>query len=222
MVDVETGMARGWFISLEGPEAVGKSTQLPLLAEALRSRGHEVVVTREPGGTPLGEELRALIKHFGMPESVCPEAELLMLGASRAQLVRDVVRPHLEAGHVVISDRFADSTTVYQGAARGLDMQFVTALHEFCVGGCWPDLTLLIDLDVASSASRCRARTGEAEAGKGADRFESEGGVFHATVRQGFLDLAAAHRERIVAVNGAGSPEAVHRAIMEVVDRVVI
>ena len=202
------------FITFEGPEGAGKSTQIALLAETLRERGRNVLTTREPGGTPLGEELRQLIKHFGGPDSVAPEAELLMFGASRAQLMRRVILPQLEAGGVVLCDRFADSTTVYQGLARGLDPAFIERLHEFTLGHRWPDLTFLLDVTVDTGFARARARS----AGGPVDRIEAESRQFHEAVRQGFLALAARHTERFRVVSGEAPPAVIQRQIQEAVD----
>jgi len=202
------------FITFEGPEGAGKSTQIALLAETLRERGRNVLTTREPGGTPLGEELRQLIKHFGGPDSVAPEAELLMFGASRAQLMRRVILPQLETGGVVLCDRFADSTTVYQGLARGLDPAFIERLHEFTLGHRWPDLTFLLDVTVETGFARARARS----AGAPFDRIEAESCQFHEAVRQGFLTLAARHPERFRVVSGEAPSAAIQRQIQEAVD----
>ncbi len=204
----------GLFITFEGPEGAGKSTQISLLADVFRQRGRAVLTTREPGGTPLGEELRRLVKHFGGPGSVAPEAELLMFGASRAQLVRHVIRPHLEQGGVVLCDRFADSTTVYQGLARGLDPAFIERLHDFTLGDCWPDLTFVLDVSVETGFSRARARS----QGAPVDRIEAEARPFHETVRQGFLALAERHPERFRVLDGEAPPAAVHRHVLECLD----
>jgi dTMP kinase len=204
----------GIFITFEGPEGAGKTTQIELLAEVLRARGMNVLTTREPGGTPLGEELRELIKHFGGPDAVCDEAELLMFGASRAQLMAHVIQPHLDGGGVVLCDRFADSTTVYQGTARGLDADFIERLHEFTLGHRWPDLTFLLDVPVDVGFARAHARA----AGGPVDRIEAESRQFHEAVRQGFLDLAKRHAERFRILCGEASPTDLHDAIMEAFD----
>jgi len=209
-------LENGFFITLEGPEGAGKSTQASLMADALTRRGYDVRLTREPGGTPLGEELRRLIKHFGQPGAVCPAAELLMFGASRAQLTQDVIRPHLLSGGVLVCDRFADSTTVYQGAARGLDPGFIERMHAFTIGGRWPDLTLLLDLEVATGLRRTRGR---AAAGPPRDRIEAESEAFHAAVREGFLQLAGQRPSRVRVIDADASVDEVNQRIMEVVDR---
>ena len=209
--------SQGIFITLEGPEGAGKSTQIDRLSTALTAQGRDVLCTREPGGTALGEELRRLIKHFGKPGEVCPEAELLMFGASRAQLMREVIVPHLRTGGVVISDRFADSTTVYQGIARKLDPDFIERMHALTLSGRWPDLTLLLDLEPSAGLSRTRGRRGQAAP----DRIEAESGEFHEAVRAGFLKLAEAHPERIKIIRADAPPDEVHEHIMEVVGRVL-
>ena len=209
-------VSEGLFISLDGPEASGKSTQVTLLSEALGRRGVDVVTVREPGGTPLGEQIRKLVKHFGSPGSVCPEAELLLFGASRAQLVREVIEPHLRNGGAVICDRFGDSTTVYQGIARDLDRDFIQAMHALTIGSCWPDVTVIIDVDESTSRSRRLKR--DAVASGARDRFECESDSFHRSVRDGFLRLAAEDPGRISVVSGCGTCEEVHGRIMEVVE----
>ena len=144
----------GLFISFEGTEGSGKSTQVSLLAERLRRLGRVVRTLREPGGTPIGEEIRHTLKHSSHNEAMKPETELLMMNASRAQLVRQVIRPALAAGELVLCDRFYDSTTAYQGHGRGLDAGFVRAVIEFAVGSTRPHLTLLLDLPLALSEAR--------------------------------------------------------------------
>ncbi len=206
----------GFFITLEGPEGAGKSTQIRLLANKLRQ--YDVLETREPGGTVLGEKLRQLIKHFDGPEKVTPETELLLFGACRAQLVQHVIRPQLQNGGIVICDRFADSTTVYQGVARGLDSDFIEHMHSFTVGSCWPNLTFLLDLDVDTGFERSFLRNGARDP---ADRIEAESRAFHQKVRQGFLNLAKQHADRIKVIDASRKPEDVHRQILEITKRAI-
>ena len=207
----------GFFITFEGPEGAGKTTQIRLLERVLDARGYAVKVTREPGGTLLGERLRELIKHFDAAEGVVPEAELLMFGASRAQHMRLVILPHLAAGGIVLCDRFADSTTVYQGLARGLDRTFIDAMHRFTIGARWPDLTLLLDLEVDTGFERTRQR--HLAAPGPVDRIEAESRAFHEAVRRGFLQLAQAEPQRFRVIAAAAPPETVHARILEDLDR---
>jgi dTMP kinase len=200
----------GFFISLEGPEGAGKSTQGKLLVAELTRRGYEVLALREPGGTGLGEELRRVVKHHDGP--VCSEAELLIFSASRVQLMREVILPHLEKGGVVVCDRFADSTTAYQGYGRGLDLDMIRSLHEVAVCGRWPDLTLLLDLPVRDGFERTRKRA------EGSDRMEDAGLEFHNKVRSGYLALAVAEPWRVRAVRADGSPDEVSVRILGEVD----
>ena len=214
-----TSGKRGVLLSFEGPEGAGKSTHVRLLSEFLTARGLPVQVARDPGGTPLGEEVRRLVKHFGGPGAICDESELLLFGASRAQLVRAVIRPALAAGRIVICDRFLDSTTVYQGYARGLDPAFIAQLHAFALGPCRPDLTLLLDVDPATGLARCARREPEGRSKR--DRIEAESAEFHAAVRDGFLALAAAEPERIHVIDAAASLADVQAQVMTQVERVL-
>jgi dTMP kinase len=207
----------GYFVTFEGPEGAGKTTQIERLAQVLGQRGYAVKVTREPGGTRLGERLRELIKHFDAAEGVAPEAELLMFGASRAQHLRVVILPHLAAGGVVLCDRFADSTTVYQGLARGLDRAFIDAMHRFTIGSRWPDLTVLLDLRVEAGLARARHR--QSAVPGPVDRIEAEPQGFHEAVRQGFLALAQAEPRRFRIVDAAMDADTVHARIVEEIDR---
>src|SRR5882672_9550789 len=154
---------KGLFITFEGTEGTGKSTQISLLAEHLRSMGFSVRTTREPGGTPIGEEIRHTLKHSADNQAMTAEAELLLMNASRAQLVREVIRPALAAGEIVLSDRFYDSTTAYQGHGRGLDLETVRRIIDFAVGDTRPDLTLLLEVSPETSRARVAARQSEAQ-----------------------------------------------------------
>src|ERR1017187_996177 len=153
-------MAKGLFITFEGTEGCGKSTQVELLARRLGALGHRVRTLREPGGTPIGEEIRHTLKHSRANEAMTAEAELLLMNASRAQLVREVIRPALAAGEIILCDRFYDSTTAYQGHGRQLDLEKVKAVIEFAVGETKPDLTLLLQIPPEISAERLRSRRG--------------------------------------------------------------
>ena len=198
------------FISFEGIEGCGKSTQVARLAAWFEARGRKVLRVREPGGTRLGEAVRALllgIEH----EGPVPEAEMLLFAASRAQLMATVVLPALERGEVVLCDRFVDSSYVYQGRARGLGVERVAAVNHIATRGVLPTLTILLDLTVAAGRARLASR------GEGIDRIEAEGLEFHEAVRQGYLDMAARAPERFAIVDGSRSPDEVHEAVLAAV-----
>ena len=202
---------RGIFISFEGSEGCGKSTQIRRLAARFEQSGREVVTLREPGGTTIGETIRHLLKHDESADAMTPEAELLLFAASRAQLVREVIRPALERGAVVLCDRFLDSTTVYQGVARRLDATEVAAINAFAIGEILPDLTLILDLDAAEGRKRAASRSQEK------DRMEQEGIEFYEAVRQGYLKLASAHPERLAIIDASGSIESVMAQITGII-----
>jgi len=193
-------LMRGIFITFEGPEGSGKSTQIRRLVASLQARGCDVVMTREPGGTPAGEAIRNILQHDDAGAALCAESETLLFEASRAQLVHAVIRPALARGAVVVSDRFADSTTAYQGYGRGFDIDRLLALHAFALGETQPDLTLLLDVPVRQGFERLAARVVETRAEL--DRMEREASSFHERVRAGYLALAARWPERIVLVDG--------------------
>lgn len=186
---------RGKFITFEGPEGGGKSTQVQRLAERLRHAGHEVLTTREPGGTPTGEAIRGILQHDHAGEPICAEAELLLFEASRAQLVQRVILPALQKGMWVISDRFIDSTAAYQGYGRGFDLSRVTEINAFAIGECMPDVTLLLDVEMQTGLKRLARRNRELKTDH--DRFEREATAFHERVRAGYLQLARRWPERI-------------------------
>ncbi len=191
---------RGVFITFEGGEGCGKSTQLRLLAHRLEAAGLNVRALREPGGTAVGEAIRSILLD---PENtdLGDNAELLLYEAARAQLVTELIEPALEAGEIVLCDRFYDSTTAYQGYARGIPLPEVAALNRAATGGLTPDRTVLLDIDPALGIQRATA--------EGADRLEAEDLAFHARVRAGFLDIAADERARIRVVDASGSVDAV-------------
>jgi len=201
----------GLFISFEGSEGCGKSTQISLLSERFRNAGSEVLLLREPGGCPLGERIRELLKFDPAGEGMTAQAELLLFAASRAQLVREVIRPALERGAVVLCDRFLDSTTVYQGVARSLQESDVARVNEFAVNGTLPDLTLLLDLDAREGRRRASARKGPV------DRMELEKEEFYESVRRGFLNLAQSNPDRIAVIDGSGDEKSVEYAIAKVI-----
>ncbi|MFP4070251.1 MAG: dTMP kinase [Opitutales bacterium] len=202
----------GLFISFEGSEGCGKSTQIRRLAERLEAAGHAVRQTREPGGTPLGEAIRGLLQHDEAGEGMTPEAELLLFAASRAQLTRRFIAPALERGEIVLCDRFMDSTTVYQGVARRLDPLSVAAINTFAVDTVEPQLTLLLDLDAETGLARARA------ASEQTDRMERESIDFFNAVRNGYLQIAAADPERIQVIDAGQSVEAVEQAVWTAVE----
>ncbi len=202
---------RGRFITFEGGEGCGKSTQVKRLAAALEAKGVNVLLTREPGGTRLAEMIRTLLKDETEDPPV-DRAELLLFLAARAQLVRNVIRPALDAGTWVLSDRFSDSTIAYQGYGRGLPVDFVKAANDFACEGLTPDLTFLLDVEPSVAAQRMRGR--EAATNTSADRIERAGDDFHARLRRGFLELAAADAPRIVTIDASGTPDEVARKIL--------
>jgi dTMP kinase len=207
-------MPRLPFITFEGSEGCGKSTQVSRLAARLTKAGVPLLVTREPGGTPIGERIRHLLKFA--PESVAmtPETELLLFEASRSQLVREVIQPALDRGTVVISDRFADSTTVYQGVARRLNQEMVGHLNSFAVGNCWPDLTFLLDIDVQTARERMLRRVRPAT---GIDRMEQEPLKFYEAVCLAYRQLAADEPYRIRSIDATRSPEEIEEEIWNVI-----
>lgn len=209
------------FITFEGVEGCGKTTQIRLLAAVLERAGKEVVLTREPGGCPIADKIRAILLDAANSE-MKPTAELLLYAAARAQHVNEVIRPALAKGAIVLCDRFTDATLAYQGYGRGLDIGLIKDLNETATGGCSPDLTLLIDCPAEIGLQRAMARI---EAGSAADsnhqreeRFEREAMEFHRRVRSGYLTLAGEHGNRFVVVDGSGSIETIaagiHAAVM--------
>jgi dTMP kinase len=196
-------MTRGKLITFEGIDGCGKSTQMGLLERYLTERGLAVVSTREPGGTELGRKVRAALLDGGKG-SVEPLAELLLYSADRAQHVRQVVMPALEAGQVVLSDRFYDSTTVYQGYARGFDLKLVNELNQLAAYGVKPDLTLLFDIEVEVGLGRTHRRGDDARA---PDRLDSEPLEFHRRVRQAYLEIASLEPQRFRVIRAEGSVE---------------
>lgn len=204
----------GYFISFEGGEGCGKSTQIQALAANLKARGREVLLTREPGGTPLGEALRNLIQHDADGQAMCPQAELLLFAASRAQLAREVIQPALDAGKIVLCDRYLDSTTVYQGVARALDPAEVATINQFAAGTVRPHCTLLLDLDPETGLQRVKARSAGA-----LDRMEREPLEFFRAVRQGYLDLAKSEPERVRVFDASLDPAALSQQIYDALER---
>lgn len=192
----------GFFLTFEGVEGSGKSTQQALLARRLRGAGHAVRELREPGYTELGERLRPLLlRSGGTPPA--PATELFLYLAARAQLAAEVIAPALAGGQVVVCDRFVDSTAAYQGYGRGFDLALIERLNRTATSGIWPDTTVLLDLDPAAGLMRRAARR------EGLDRFEQEALAFHHRVREGYLALARAEPDRFVVLDAAGDPAAI-------------
>ena len=207
-------MPRLPFITFEGSEGCGKSTQISLLAERLTKADVPLLVTREPGGTAIGEKIRHLLQFA--PESVAmtPETELLLFEASRSQLVREVIQPALDRGTVVLSDRFADSTTVYQRVARRLDQEMVGHLNTFAVGNCWPDLTFLLDIDVETARARLLRRVRPAT---GIDRMEQEPVKFYEDVCKAYRHLAAREPYRIRVIDATRPIAEIEEEIWDII-----
>jgi dTMP kinase len=212
---------KGLFITFEGTEGSGKSTQIPLLAERLRSLGRHVRTLREPGGTPIGEEIRHTLKHSKANEAMTPEAELLLMNASRAQLVREVIRPALAAGEIVLSDRFYDSTTAYQGYGRRLDLTMVRSIIDAAVGDTRPDLTLLFLLsqDLAEQRRLVREPTLSMEIRR--DRIEEAGRSFFERAAKGYQAIAAAEPQRVRPVDATGTVQEISARIWKLVEPLV-
>lgn len=207
---------RGLFITLEGPEGAGKTTQARLLYDHLHT-SFDVLYTREPGGTAVGERIRGLLLDEQYHE-MSPQAEMLLFAASRAQFVAEVVEPELRAGRLVLSERYVDASLAYQGYGRGLDVDVVRQVNAVATRGMMPDLTLLIDIDPAVGVERARAAGGkEGRRGRG-DRLEQEGLAFFIRVREGFLSIAKESGNRVRVVDGNRPQQAVHDEIVQVVD----
>jgi dTMP kinase len=207
----------GVFLTLEGPEGAGKTTQARLLAEYLRSGGRDVIGVREPGGTPIGEQIRALLLDPRRAE-MDARTEMLLFAASRAQLVAQVIAPALRAGRDVVCDRYVDASLAYQGVGRGIGLEVVRTVNAVATGGVSPDLTLLLDIDVDRGLERARAETGPQAAG---DRMEQEVLAFHQRVREGFLSLAQKEPHRIRVIDARGSVTAVQEAIRQAVAQIL-
>ena len=206
-------MPRLPFITFEGSEGCGKSTQVQRLAARLDRADVPYLVTREPGGTEIGETIRELLQFAPQGVGMTPQTELLLFEASRTQLVREKIKPALERGLCVISDRFFDSTTVYQGAARRLDPQMVEQLNAFAIGDCQPDATFVLDVDPGIAHSRMR-RTARRP-----DRMEQESTEFYEQVREAYRELAAREPNRIVLVDGSRPENNIENEIWEIISR---
>jgi dTMP kinase len=205
------------FITFEGIDGTGKTTQLKALESHLRARGRSCVSTREPGGTPLGNLIRQAVLEVG-ERPVAPATELFLYLADRAQHVQDVIVPALDAGKIVLCDRYTDSTLAYQGYGRGIDLKLLRQLNEIADRGARPDLTFLLDCPVALGLSRTLQRQRNAAVGEREDRFEREKLEFHERVRAGFLDMARADARRFRVLDAQRSAEEVARQIRQIID----
>lgn len=205
----------GFFVTLEGPEGSGKSTQSRLLAEYLKSRGEDIVLTREPGGTAIGNQIRDIL-HSLANTAMEPEAELLLYSAARAQIVAEVIRPALDAGKIVLSDRYADSTIAYQGYGRQLDLELVRRVTEFATGGLKPDLTFFIDVSV--DAGLQRRKDGQAR-GEEWNRMDSLSRDFYDRVHRGYKEMIRQEPERWVRIDGSEGIGSVQEALRRQMDQ---
>ena len=198
------------FVTFEGPDGSGKTTQAQLLYEYLRERGYPVFLTREPGGTGIGDQIREVLHSLENTEML-PQTEILLYSASRAQLVGQIIRPHLARGEIVLCDRYADSTLAYQGYGHGLDLQVLQVITTFATGGLKPDLTIYLDIDVEEGLRRKLAahQAGEVEW----NRMDQQELAFHRRVREGYLQMVAAEPERWVIIEASQPPDVAQRAI---------
>ena len=198
----------GKLISFEGSEGSGKSTQIARLAEHFQKTHREVVTTREPGGTEIGEQIRNIIVHNSKGDEMCAETELLLFTAARAQVVREVIAPALMRGAIVLSDRYLDSSTVYQGIGRNLAADPVAQINRFAVGNVMPDLTIVIDVPTEVSLARLRQRASDLP-----DRMERENLEFYKKIREGYLVLAKGMPERFIVIDGTKNQDAIEKKI---------
>ncbi len=206
-------MSRGLFITFEGSEGCGKSTQVQRLAARLDREQISFLLTREPGGTAIGEKIRDLLQFAPEGAGMFPETEVMLFAASRSQLVREVIEPALERGSIVISDRFLDSTAVYQGAARRLDSTAVARLNAFAVGACMPDVTFVLDVDVATARARMLRRVRPLNT---PDRMEQEPVEFYERVCAAYRELAARETQRVTLIDASGPVDKVETTIWQV------
>lgn len=207
----------GFFITFEGIEGCGKTTQVELLKGYLEKKGKEVLKLREPGGTALGEKVRAILLN-SEAEPIDPWAELFLYEACRAQIVSNVIRNALGEGKIVICDRFTDSTIAYQGYGRGLDVGSIASLNEMATGGLKPGLTILVDCDPEVGLKRAWSRI-EVTSGAKEDRFEKEDIIFHKKVREGFLKIAAQEPQRVRVVRGEAEIPSIHKEICDIIEK---
>ncbi|CCH47728.1 dTMP kinase [Pseudodesulfovibrio piezophilus] len=205
------------FITFEGIEGTGKTTQIAKVEKYLTSLGKDVLLTLEPGGSRVGQELRKMLLHVEN-QDITPQTELFLYLADRAQHVSQIIRPNLAAGKVVLCDRFADSTIVYQGFGRGLDTKVLQQLNDVAVDGLWPDLTILLDIDPEVGLQRANSRNLEENKTNEEGRFEAEHISFHKRIREGYLTWAALNRDRVKVADASASPEKVFEQIKDMLD----
>ncbi len=212
-------MSRGKFVTIEGLDGCGKSTQLERLADALRRDGIRLLVTREPGGTAMGDKIRSILLNTGTA-NLSPYSELALMFASRAQHIREVIQPAVAESKLVLCDRFTDSTEAYQGGGRKLGSEPVLQLHRILCGNLQPDLTILMDSDVAASVERARRRN-QAKSSRQADenRFEQESRAFFGRVHSAYLAIARREPQRVVVVDARASADETHAKILEIIRR---
>ena len=206
-------MAKGFFITFEGPEGSGKSTQVKMLSELLGSKGIEYILTREPGGTDFAEKIRSILKDTSLNKVLSLKTEALLFQSARAQHVFEKIRPELEKGKVVICDRFADSSTVYQGMTRGLGKAEIEAFNKFSTDSLTPDLTLLLDIDPKIGLSRAHIRE---NCSQEKDRFEEQDLTFHIKIRESFLKLAADNSDRFRVIDASQEVTTIHNCIVKI------
>lgn len=207
---------KGYFITFEGAEGCGKSTQIRLLGEALKKAGRDVTVSRSPGGTAVAEKIRSILKEVTPGEDLEPETELLLFGACHSQMTANLIKPVLDKGGILVSDRFYDSTIAYQGYARNLGVESVKWINTYACRNLKPDLTLLLDMDPEEGIRRAAERAGTEE-NLANDRFDSEKLSFHHAVRNAFLRLAEEEPQRFAVIPADGTIEEVHKCILEAV-----
>jgi dTMP kinase len=205
------------FITFEGIEGTGKTTQIQNVKKYFESKGKEVFLTMEPGGSRVGQELRKMLLHVDNHD-LTPITELFLYLADRTQHIAQVIRPELEAGKIVLCDRFADSTIVYQGYGRGLDTTMLQQLNEVAVDGLWPDLTVILDIDPEIGLKRARDRNAEDEKTMKEGRFEAEHISFHKRIREGYLTWASINRDRIKVADASSTPEDVFERIKKIME----
>jgi dTMP kinase len=211
-------MPRGFFITFEGLDGSGKSTQLRLLARTLQAQGRAVTTTRQPGGTELGDQIRAVLLNSAT-QNVAPQAEMALMFADRAQSLHQIIQPALKEGHVVLCDRFTDSTEAYQGGGRGLGSERVLALHRAVCGDLWPDLTILLLPSLEASLARARRRNGRQMAqGTDENRFEAEGRAFYERVFLKYQEIATRESLRVVTIAEDASVDTIEKRIVEIVE----